>query len=250
MQPPIQLLPRHRNWPWTAEIPHHIPHKSPREATNTRETLWPHGRKSEELEFLHPQVKLGGSPPARRRRRRQGPRFRPLAAPEAQIPSTRPEEESRIALGVEGGEGEKKFPRTDLGPRDALVALSRMRVTSSTTATAANMAASSSSVICFGTCPTNSFTLSSPLPFPCSSPPPTPAAAAAAAAASSCCCCWFCWSLSPPPSSAIGVRVCGGGGGGGGGVGFWAWVGVGWGGDAAWRRRGGGEREEGKKAID
>jgi hypothetical protein len=70
-----------------------------------------------------------------------------------------------------------------------------MTVTSSTSATRANMAASSGSDICLGTCPTNSFTLSLP----------RPSAAAAAAAPAGCCCCW---SLSLP-SSAIGRALAG-----------------------------------------
>uniref|UniRef100_A0A0A9DA71 Pco079656 n=1 Tax=Arundo donax TaxID=35708 RepID=A0A0A9DA71_ARUDO len=69
-----------------------------------------------------------------------------------------------------------------------------MTVASSTSATPRNMAASSASDICFGTCPTNSLTLS--LLRPGAPAPP---------AAAGCCC-----SLSPP-SSAIGVaRVCAG----------------------------------------
>uniref|UniRef100_A0A0A8Z5J5 Uncharacterized protein n=1 Tax=Arundo donax TaxID=35708 RepID=A0A0A8Z5J5_ARUDO len=63
-----------------------------------------------------------------------------------------------------------------------------MTVTSSTTATSRNMASSSASVMCLGTCPTKSFTLSSSAPLP----PPSAAGAAAAGAAFS-------------PSSAIGL---------------------------------------------
>lgn len=45
-------------------------------------------------------------------------------------------------------------------PREALVTLSLIMLTSSTIATSLNIPTKSSSVICFGTCPTNSLTLS------------------------------------------------------------------------------------------
>jgi len=46
-------------------------------------------------------------------------------------------------------------------PRETRVALSLIMLTSSTSANSLNIARSSGSVMCFGTCPTNSFTLSS-----------------------------------------------------------------------------------------
>lgn len=45
-------------------------------------------------------------------------------------------------------------------PREALVTLSLIMLTSSTIATSLNIPTKSSSVICFGTCPTNNLTLS------------------------------------------------------------------------------------------
>ena len=85
-------------------------------------------------------------------------------------------------------------------PRETLVTLSLMTVTSSTAATSRNKASSSASVMCLGTCPTKSFTLPSsppPPPFP-AAPPPSAGAAADAIAGGA--------ALSP--SSAIARRAC------------------------------------------
>jgi hypothetical protein len=129
------------------------------------------------------------------------PELRPHPFPAAQIPGREklPGAGAALAARAKGSQGRRPGPErrgsgrrpTDPSlPRETQVALSRMTVTSSTSATRANMAASSGSDICLGTCPTNSFTLSLPRP-------------SAAAAPAGCCCCW---SLSPPSSAARGLR--------------------------------------------